>query len=824
MASRFTLPHIDISRFVEKADYVGEGSGRSNTVREREAHGAKLQQEFNAALGMIDALRVSDDRLPPADGGYIEVALKRGTSPDILERKRANVRPGAVHDEPTERVVALYVPDEARAALAAILQDYRTGQLTDGGNPPNKALVESIEAFRRARLETLWTDDPAALPVDPHQTMWWSVWVAKDKEAELEKVVERLGLRAAGQDRRLKFPEATVVPIHATRAAIELMMFATGILLELRRATDNPAVYLDKPTEQQTLHADDLATRTRWPGNDVPAVCVLDTGVNRAHVLLEPLLAADDLHTIRAAWGVDDHHEHGTNMAGMASHGDLTAAFGDAAERQILHRLESVKLLPPGNADPNDPNAYGAITQAAVSLPEIRQPERRRVFCMAVTNRGISGARPSTWSAAIDQAAAGTMPGDTAESPRRLFAVSIGNTESIMEMKDWRGHDAYPAEDPAQAWNALTIGGYTDLDQLAGKGYEDWTCFADVGELSPFSRTSVGWANRAPIKPELVLEAGNRAVSPSRRDVVNLDSLSLLSTGREVGRYPLVPFQATSAATAQAARMAAQLSATFPEYWPETIRALMVHSGEYTAPMQAAFNAEPSLRNRYSIVRRFGHGVPDFDRAAASARDHLALIAQSDIQPYRSKGGRKFNECHYYSLPLPDEVLEALSNELVDLKITLSYFVDPNPGFSANVDPLRYQSFGLRFDLRRRGETASNFKKRVNAAEREGENGAPAHPDDNGWLLGRDSISAGSLHCDTWSGPAVNLLGRDMLCIKPIGGWWRDRSSADIVNQKSRYALVVTLKARRTNIDLYTPIALRVGTPIAVNGAIPVPL
>ncbi len=33
-----------------------------------------------------------------------------------------------------------------------------------------------------------------------------------------------------------------------------------------------------------------------------------------------------------------------------------------------------------------------------------------------------------------------------------------------------------------------------------------------------------------------------------------------------------------------------------------------------------------------------------------------------------------------------------LYNELIDLKVTLSYFVDPNPGFSANVDPQRYQS------------------------------------------------------------------------------------------------------------------------------------
>ena len=57
-------------------------------------------------------------------------------------------------------------------------------------------------------------------------------------------------------------------------------------------------------------------------------------------------------------------------------------------------------------------------------------------------------------------------------------------------------------------------------------------------------------------------------------------------------------------------------------------------------------------------------------------------------------------------------------NETVELKLTLSYFIEPNPGFSANVDPQRYQSYGLRFDLRRKGETSTQFRRRVNAAER----------------------------------------------------------------------------------------------------------
>lgn len=819
MATRFTLPHIDISSFVTSTDYSGQGGGGSSAPRIRQEHGSRLLNELSAAFEAADAERVQDERLPPPTGSYVEVELRRGTNPDELARKTHGIKPTAVQDSDDSRLVALFVPDHARVALRAIIEDYRAGPLTPAGNPPKSATVGPIEAFRRARLETLWTDDVAALPVDPRHQMWWAVWTERGNEGALENVCERLGLRAASKDRRMYFPETAVVPVWATRSAIELMMFATGVIGELRRATDNPVFFMEHARETQHEWSDDLANRIEWPGAEVPAVCLLDTGVNRGHALLEPAIAPVDLHAYDAEWGTDDHDSHGTAMAGIALHGDLVAQLADTEVRALRHRLESVKLIPPQRADASSPNSYGAITQAAVAIPEITAPERFRVYCMAITNDGVSGAHPSTWSAAIDQAAAGTMVGDDDGAPQRLFMLSTGNTIPVMRMAEWSGQDAYPAEDPSQAWNALTIGGYTDFSTVTDPGYEDWSILAQVGELSPHSRTSVGWLpGRSPFKPELVLEAGNRAVSPGRNDILTVNSLCLLSTGRDVSRLPLVPFDATSAATAQAARIAARIAADHPEYWPEMIRALMVHSGEYTEQMRSELDAQPGLRERYALIRRFGYGVPDFERATASARDQVALVAQSEIQPFRMQGTRKFNECHYYQLPLPTAILEQLGNELIDLKVTLSYFVDPNPGFSANVDPQRYQSFGLRFDLRRKGETVDSFKRRVNASERENPRiGGVPHPDDSRWLLGPDSISAGSLHCDTWSGPAIDLLGRDRLCIKPVGGWWRHRARPEIVNRMARYALVVTLKGRRVDIDLHTPISIAVQPPIEID-------
>jgi hypothetical protein len=234
--------------------------------------------------------------------------------------------------------------------------------------------------------------------------------------------------------------------------------------------------------------------------------------------------------------------------------------------------------------------------------------------------------------------------------------------------------------------------------------------------------------------------------------------------------------------------------------------------------MISAFTDTPGKRDRYALVRRFGYGVPSFDRANASARNHLALIAQAEIQPFRVQGNRKFNECHYYELPIPPDMLERLENEQVELKVTLSYFIEPNPGLSANVDPQRYQSFGLRFNLQRRNEPVSRFKQRVNPSEREdAQRRAQAEPADPKWMLGEDSISAGSLHCDVWSGRAIELLGRNMLCIKPVNGWWRYRASPEICNRKSRYGVVVTFKTVNVDLDVYTPISTLIEAPVSIE-------
>jgi hypothetical protein len=620
------------------------------------------------------------------------------------------------------------------------------------------------------------------------------------------------------------------VPVFARRADIEVALFACKGITELRRGSDTPSFFIEEDRENQHDWAGELAERVRWPGADAPRVCLLDTGVNRAHILIEPALAEGDLLTANPDWVPTDNLEgsHGTEMAGLALHGDLFTALQDQAERPLHHRLESVRIMPADGFPPNELARLGSITSTAVALAEIQNPDFNRVFCMAITNEDVSGERGTSWSASVDRAAIGRMEGDGANSPCRLFFILAGNIPAVMNVADLQPFENYPIEDPAQAWNALTVGGYTQKQIIDDDGLEGYQPVAPMGELSPYSRNSLAWVQgKSPVKPEIVMEAGNRARSPNGQSLVSCSSLELLTTGSEVDRLPIVNFAATSAATALAARLAARLNADHPDYWPETIRALMVHSAEWTEPMWQRLRATDSLREKQRLARCFGYGVPSYKRATASAKEHLALVAQQAIQPYKKKvtikDGRKsysvgFNECHYYPLPWPKALLEQYADNDFILKVTLSYFIEPNPGRAAAIDPQKYQSFGLRFDLKRSQETAIQFRTGINAEETlPPDVAAAARPNDSGWQFGSSSISAGSIHCDQWVGSGARLASRDLICVKPVGGWWKERSRAEICEQQARYALIVTLASPEVEIDLHTPIAAEIMPEVPVE-------
>jgi hypothetical protein len=346
--------------------------------------------------------------------------------------------------------------------------------------------------------------------------------------------------------------------------------------------------------------------------------------------------------------------------------------------------------------------------------------------------------------------------------------------------------------------------------------------------LSPASRTSLCWNETWPYKPDVVFEGGNYA-QDAKGFVTSAEDLELLTTvSRSDTTALLGTTRDTSAAAAQAARMGAILQAEYPEFWPESIRGLIVHSAEWTPQMRKEF---PD-RERRQRLRVYGMGVPSLSQARRSARGFATMVIQDELQPYRlTTGDNATHEMHLHDLPLPREVLEGLGSLPVRMRVTLSYFIEPNPPRRGYVARYQYASHGLRFSVRRPQETVERMVARLTTTDwplEEGRKKRPFEtvPDDRQWDLGPESVSVrGSIHSDAWQGTAAQLASSNLIGIYPVGGWWRYRKDRDVVEKRARYSLIVSISTTDTSVDLYgiveNEINVRVKTGIVAE--IPLP-
>ena len=743
---------------------------------------------------------------------------------ESLARERSGIELLNVRSDGNRMCATVFVPDGKLVHFENLIRDYLAEKRDSiGRRRDNRRLIDAIREIRAASLRALWTDTDDAFPTEDEEAVWWEVWlpIRTDRTATVDafrKLAEAQGMRVAPGT--LSFPERTVLLASASVEQMQRSMLTLNSIAELRRAKETADFFDSLDLEQQREWIDDLLNRAAFveDAHDVAHVCLLDTGVNRGHPLLTSALASSDLHTVEPAWRDGDDSGHGTEMAGLALAGDLTGLLAGSGPVEITHRLESVKLLPRDGSGGDDPRHHGHLTVEAVSRPEVTAPARLRVFAMAVTARdNRDRGRPSAWSSAVDSLASDSH-GHGANP--RLLVVSAGN---VNDQSAWsrypESNDTDGVHDPAQAWNALTVGAYTDLVRITEPDTDDNKPIAPRGGLSPFSTTSLTWPVQWPLKPDVVFEGGNAA--QDTLGAMPLPSLSLLTTDYRPTVQLFTTSNATSAATALAARLSAQVMSVYPDLWPETIRALVVHSAEWTDAMKHAYLPPEKQRGKSDykrLAQRCGFGVPDLDRALWSVQNSLTMVVQEQLQPFRRIQGRQptLRDMHLHNLPWPRQALEELGDTQVELRVTLSYFIEPNPSERGR-SRYRYQSHGLRFDVKRPYESVDEFRGRINAAARDEERGDSQGGDDDQWLIGKQARHRGSLHNDIWRGSAADLASRACVAVYPALGWWKTRPALERYDRAVRYALVLSINAPEVDVDLYTEVANRVATAVEVE-------
>jgi hypothetical protein len=399
-----------------------------------------------------------------------------------------------------------------------------------------------------------------------------------------------------------------------------------------------------------------------------------------------------------------------------------------------------------------------------------------------------------------------------------LIILSGGNIADDLMLEDHlTRNDLESVDDPAQAWNALTVGAFTDKVNIIDPAFAGYAPIASAGELSPRSRTSVTWDRQWPVKPDVVFEGGNLAHDGALPGEP-IDDLQILTTYFRPENRHFATIGDTSSATAHAAGMAGAILVARPNLWPETVRALIVHSADWTQAMRARIDGCQGAKTQIqSLVRRYGYGVPDLGRALLSTRNDLTLIVEDDLQPFQREGSAppKTRDMKLHRLPWPKDELAALGDAQAELRATLSYFIEPNPGERGWTRRHRYASHGLRFRVKMATETVNEFRARINQAARDEEEGRPGGGGED-WLLGtfRDR---GSLHSDFWSGSAADLAEREAIGVFPVGGWWKEKPYLERFDSKARYALIVTIRAPGSNVDIVTPVETAISVVNAVE-------
>jgi hypothetical protein len=759
--------------------------------RDPQVHAAKLTDQV-ASLEH-ELARIGAEPRPEDSQGFLFTAnFAKDSNPRFqgLSHKKSDTAVVDMNDEARRALV--YTPRPRLRALRQKIAQYGDPEdLTKAGKPRHLPLIAPLEGLSPATLPDLsdgWLREDTLT-----DSTWVELWLRGGQLGDDESRNRRHSALREFLGKHELWPSATLTgelqAFTATEHDIYLLKLSDTALRDLPKQL--PEVFHLSPPlrtvvpQMLELQKDELNVPVvQKPENDATTVSILDTGIAEAHPLLNPLLLGPGSSSIAGDPQTGDSFGHGTRMAGVVAYRDLAEELSAGHAVAARCRLQNIRIFS-GNEQANPDPMLERTVDAVLEAEQTSAP--RRVFNLSI---GAQTSRPgdsTPWSVAIDRLAY--------SGGGRLFCVAAGNIpiQGLPDPSDYPNVNLSSGlTSPGESINAVTVGAVTNLTAMDPDA-EGRSPVAGDGELNPSSRCDVG--RRRAIKPDVVLEGGNLSMDTTscRRD----RAMQLLTTCREHAIGPwLTTASMTSAATAKASGLAAEIWQTNPNRRPETIRGLLIHSARWTPAMRAQL---PDARDR---LRAVGYGTPSPSSACWSQYARPTVIFEGAIHPLRRLGlpnGTKGREMHFHSLPLPNHELEALADAQVELAVTLSYFAQPN-----ETRGIRYLSAGLRWEMQRPLESEDDFRKRVNRLEREEGEEFSSSAERIPWELGPQARSRGTVQSDRARLAAADLLGSRAIAVWPVQGWWEDRNIKG--DPPLRYALIITIDAGDEEVDLYTPI------------------
>jgi hypothetical protein len=556
------------------------------------------------------------------------------------------------------------------------------------------------------------------------------------------------------------------------------------------------------------------------PEADAPAVCIIDSGIQEAHVLLQPGIDQGASHCFlpgQAATAVADEVApggHGTRVAGAVLFGEDVPAAGAP---QLPFWIQNARVLNAQNAMPVELFPPEALRKAVERFND--GPRKTRIFNHSINARSYCRTRyMSSWAAEIDQ---------LCNERDVLIVQSAGNlplqgTPPFLGIADHlnagRDYPAYLAENsarianPGQSLQALTVGSiaYNAAEQGA------WRTFAtQPAGPSAFSRTGPGIWNV--IKPEVVEYGGDAARTNNAPPDIHAGGVIpaacpnlVRSTLHGPGPASDRDTTGTSYATPKVARIAAQVQRVLPAEPAILYRALVVQSARWPAwaedllaslrnppPNMTLAEKQALFAAASSAFRCLGFGIPDEARATTNTDHRTTLITSGETEIHA--GG-----CHVYQVPIPAELRQQADEFDIRIDVTLSYVAQPR---RTRRNLRRYLSTWVDWKASKLGEGLHDFRVRAMKGASNGEAPLPGstlpwvlHDKPQDGLIRDFKRNSGTVQKD-WAVVRSNSLP-DHFCIAVVGhqGWSHDPDST------ARYVLAVTFEILGGEITIYEPL------------------
>jgi hypothetical protein len=559
------------------------------------------------------------------------------------------------------------------------------------------------------------------------------------------------------------------------------------------------------------------------PPPDAPAVCVIDSGIQEGHVLLEPAIDKPASRCFLPGVTPTDIADyvrpggHGTRVAGAVLYGENVPTDGQPL---LPFWIQNARVLDPQNRMPEE-LFPPAATRAAVEHFHL-SGRHTRVFNHSINASAPSRTRyMSAWAAEIDMLSNQhdiLVVQSTGNLPISGDPPLIGIREHIAAGRQFPAYlceDSCRVANPAQSLQALTVGSVA-YGSFANGG---WESFADQdGHPSAYSRSGFGiWGV---IKPEVVAYGGDAVHTANNPPDVLVGSRVagvcpklVRSTMHPPGPAAACDDAGTSYAAPKVARIAAAVQQVLPDEPALLYRALVVQSAQWPAWAEAilnqlrstdtanAPNRQQCLNEAGRIIRWLGFGMPDEVRATSNA-DHRTTLITSGLTDIHAR------ECHIYQIPVPPELRGAGDEYDIRIDVTLSYSAQPR---RTRRNPRRYLSTWVDWKSSKLRESIDNFRVRSLRGETHG--GAAAngnilpwtlHENEDWGLIRTARRNRGTVQKD-WAVVKSNALP-EHFCIAVIGheGWNHDPDAT------AKYCLAVTLEIQGQEISIYDPLRIAV--------------